>query len=200
MEKIIFATHNKGKIIEMRAILSGLPIEIIDAEEAGVKEEPVEDGETFEANALIKAGYVATLTGEWSAADDSGICIDALGGKPGVHSARWAGEGVDLAEFTLSALEGVPEARRTGCFVSSAVLVSPTGEHWTFTGEIKGRIADALAGEAHPKLPYDRIFIPEGYDVTFAEMSMEEKNGLSHRGRAFRELREWLEAYLRKNS
>lgn len=199
MEKIIFATHNKGKIIEMRAILAGLPITVIDAEAAGVTEEPLEDGETFEANALKKAGFVAVRTGEWSIADDSGICIDALGGRPGVHSARWAGEGVDLAEFTLAAMEDVAVPQRTAEFVSSAVLVSPTGEHWTFTGKIKGRIAAGLSGEAHHhKLPYDRIFIPNGYDKTFAEMSMEEKNILSHRGRAFRELRDWLEVRLKK--
>jgi XTP/dITP diphosphohydrolase len=200
MNKIIFATHNQGKIIEMRSILAGLPVEVMDAEAAGVTEDPVEDGETFEANALKKAGFVAVRTGEWSVADDSGICIDALGGRPGVYSARWAGEGADLVAHTLSALEGVPESQRTARFVSSAVLVSPTGERWAFTGTIEGRIALCPMGKAHAKLPYDCIFIPQGYSKTFAEMGMEEKNGLSHRGRAFRELREWLEAYLQKNT
>lgn len=199
MEKLIFATHNQGKIIEMRAILAGLPVEVMDAEAAGVTEDPIEDGETFEANALKKAGFVAVRTGEWSVADDSGICIDALDGRPGVYSARWAGEGADLAEYALSALKDVPEPQRTARFVSSAVIVSPSGQHWSFTGVIEGRIATSLRGEAHPKLPYDRIFIPEGYDITFAEMSMAEKNGQSHRGRAFRELRDWLEGFLQKN-
>ncbi len=196
MEKIIFATHNKGKLIEMRAILAGLPVEIIDAEAAGIKEEPVEDCDTFEGNALKKASFVAERTGQWSVADDSGICIDALDGRPGVHSARWAGEGVDLAEYTLAAMEDVPGDRRTARFVSCAAIVSPSGEYWTFTGQTEGCISDMLVGEAHPKLPYDRIFIPEGHSRSFAEMSMEEKNILSHRGRAFKELREWLEAYL----
>jgi len=200
IKKLVFATHNPGKIIEMRAILAGLAVEVVDAESQGVTEEPVEDGETFEANALKKAGFVAVRTGEWSVADDSGICIDALEGRPGVQSARWAGEGVDLALFTLSALQDVPIPKRTAKFVSSVVLVSPSGSHWTFTGMIEGQITTEIVGEGHVKLPYDRIFRPNGYDKTFAEMTMEEKNSLSHRGRAFRELREWLEAYLLKNN
>ncbi len=196
MKKLIFATHNNGKLEEMRQILSGLPLEVISAEEAGVFEDPEETGETFAENALLKAKFVTAQTGEWSVADDSGLCIAALNGQPGVKTARWAGKGAsgkELVEFTIQKLFGVPENKRQAYFESVAALVGPNGEEQIFTGKIAGSIALAPMGEAHEKLPYDAVFIPEGSDATFAQIPAEVKNAMSHRGLAFKQLRNWLE-------
>jgi XTP/dITP diphosphohydrolase len=194
--KLIFATHNEGKLREMKNILSDLPLEIVSASEAGVLEEPVEDGATFADNALIKARYVAERAKEWTVADDSGLCVEALGGAPGVFSARWAGEGAtgeEKADKVLKELGDLPAERRNAYFESSLALVSPTGEHWIFSGRINGRITFGRQEiVARPKLPYDAIFIPEGFDKTFGQMTDEEKNALSHRGQAFRDLKGFL--------
>ncbi len=193
--KLIFATHNQGKLKEMRALLAGLAFEVLSADEAGVTEDVIEDGTTFEENSLKKARFVSEKTGEWVAADDSGICIDVLGGAPGVFSARWAGEGGSddaLVSKTLLMMKDVPEEKRDAHFETVATLIDPSGKHWAFKGIVLGHIASAPRGVPRPKLPYDMVFIPEGHDRTFAEMSDEEKNGLSHRGRAFRTLRDFL--------
>lgn len=191
--KLIFATHNPGKLEEMRALLADLEIEVLSAEEAGVTEDVEEDGETFRANAYKKAKFVADRTRQWTVADDSGICIEALGGQPGVYSARWSGGG-ELAAFTLDKLKNVPEAERQAYFMCVLVLIGPDGVAHTFEGRVDGTIPLEPRGEAHPKLPYDSIFIPSGFDQTFAEMPPEQKNALSHRGQAFLKLRSFLES------
>lgn len=193
--KLVFATHNPGKVIEMRAMLAGPAIEVVSAEEAGVTEDVVEDGATFEENAAKKARFVTERTGEWAVSDDSGICIASLGGAPGVHSARWAGEGASgeaLVAKTLESMRGVPADQRGAWFESALVLTAPDGRSWAFTGRVSGGIASSPRGTPRPKLPYDVLFIPEGHERTFAEMSDEEKNSLSHRGLAFQKLREFL--------
>lgn len=193
--KLIFATHNQGKIKEMQALLQDLDIEVLSAAEAGVFEEAREDGKTFAANALKKAAFVTEKTGEWAVADDSGICIDTLGGRPGVLTARWAGEGAsdeDLVNYTLKQLKNVPEDERGAYFQSSLALTSPNGEHWIFEGKIYGIIPERPRGKPRPRLPYDVIFIPEAENRTFAEMTDQEKNSLSHRGLAFKKLKEFL--------
>lgn len=193
--KLIFATHNVGKVKEMRAMLAGLDIEVMSADEAGVTEDVVEDGQTFTENAAKKARFVVERTGEWVVADDSGICIDALHGSPGIHSARWAGENVTaetLIQKILERLDGVSFEKRGAQFVSTLVLVAPNGQEWVFEGKVSGFIAEEPRGTPRPKLPYDVVFIPEGHTHTFAQMSDEEKNSLSHRGLAFRKLREFL--------
>ncbi len=195
--QLIFATHNPGKVIEMQAMLAGLPITVQSADNAGVHEDVVEDGVTFAENALKKARFVSQKTGQWAVADDSGLSIDALDGAPGVFSARWAGEGAsdaDLIQHTLDELQGVPEHRRSAWFESAAALVSPDGQEWVFTGKIDGTIPLQPRGTPRPKLPYDTIFIPDGHDRTFGEMSDEEKNGMSHRGEAFRQLKALLQS------
>ena len=173
----------------MKNILAGLDLEILSAEDAGVIEDVAEDQDTFAGNALKKARFVAEKTGEWAVADDSGICIDALAGAPGVFSARWS-EGAPLAEFTLQKMTGIKD--RSAQFFSCAALATPDGQSWTFEGKIAGHLLEQCRGIAHPKLPYDVIFVPQGSDKTFAEMNDEEKNSLSHRGEAFRQLREFL--------
>jgi XTP/dITP diphosphohydrolase len=196
MRRIIFATHNQGKIQEIREILKGLDVLVVSADEAGVHEDVVEDGKTFEDNALKKAEFVGRTSNEWAMGDDSGICVEALDGAPGIYSARWAGEGAPghkWVELLFSKLEGVPEGKRGAWFETVAVLRSPTGQHWAFSGRVNGTIAVEPRGISHPRLPYDSVFIPEGETRTFAEMTKEEKNAISHRGRAFRKLRDFIQ-------
>lgn len=190
--KLIFATHNPGKVIEMRKLLADLDFDVMSADEAGVTEDVVEDGKTFEENSLKKARFVAQKSGEWAVADDTGICIESLDNQPGIRSARWAGEGVtdqQLIDFTLAQ---ITSENRRAYFESCISLVAPDGREFTFIGKLHGRVALEPTGIPRPKLPYDQIFIPEGQDRTFAEMSLEEKNSLSHRGIAFRKLKEFL--------
>lgn len=199
--KIIFATHNADKVKEMKAILSGLDIEILSVDEAGVTEDILEDGKTFEENAFKKAKFVSEKIGEWVVVDDSGLCVDVLGGEPGIYSARYAGEKASSLEhinFVLGKMKNVPWEKRTATFYTVGVVVSPGGEHWTFVGKVVGRLTLAPRGTMRPKLPYDVIFIPDGDNRTFAEMSDREKNSLSHRGLAFRKLKEFLKEKLRK--
>lgn len=191
--KIILATHNKGKLKEVKDMLADF--QVFGAEEVGVFEDVVEDGETFAENALKKARFVAQKTGEWAVADDSGICIKALGGRPGVHSARWAGENSsdeDKVALTLGKIAESKDIDRSAYFESNVALVSPSGEEHVFVGRVEGKISDKPAGINRPKLPYDLIFIPEGHNRTFAQMSDEEKNSMSHRGRAFEKLKKFL--------
>jgi XTP/dITP diphosphohydrolase len=194
--KLIFATHNEGKIKEMKNILEGTHWEILSAEEAGISEEPVEDGATFADNALLKARFVADKLHEWTVADDSGLCVAAIGGAPGVFSARWAGEnatGVEKADKVLRELGETPAEKRGAYFESSLALIAPDGQNWIFTGRVKGKIAAEKKEKiSRPHLPYDVIFIPEGHEITFGEMTDEEKNALSHRGQAFRDLKKLL--------
>lgn len=173
----------------MRDLLSDLDIEVMSAEEAGVLEDVEEDQDTFTGNSLKKARFVAEKTGQWAVADDSGLCIDALDGAPGVYSARWA-NGADLVEYTLDKMKD--KENRQAYFESAVALVSPTGEERVFAGRVDGFLSNEPRGVDRPKLPYDRIFIPEEYDLTFAEMSDEQKNSLSHRGHAFSQLKEYL--------
>jgi len=195
--KLIFATHNPGKVNEMQDILSGSSIEVISAEQAGIMEDVVEDGRTLAENALKKARFVAKKSRQWSIADDTGLFIRALKGQPGIYSARWAGENStdeDKYEKVLKELAGTPVDKRQVYFETVVALVTTSGKVLTFSGKIDGSISQTPRGKIRPKLPYDNIFIPAGYDLTFAEMSDEEKNNLSHRGKAFRQLKEYLKS------
>lgn len=185
----------------MQEILKDLNIEVLSNPEAGIKEDVPETGETFAENAFIKAGFAAKKTGKWSISDDSGICIKALNDKPGVYSARWAGEGAgdeELVNFTLDRMKNIPEGKRQAYFESSAVIVSPQGKTWTFSGSINGCIAKTPKGKMEKGLPYDVIFIPEGFKQTFAQMTQAEKNSLSHRGKAFGKLKDFIQINLSK--
>lgn len=197
--KIIFATHNPNKVAEMRAILAGLPLEISTALEIGSQDVVEEDGETLEENALKKARYVSSQCGEWTIADDTGLFIDALDGAPGVHSKRWGGKDITpdkLAQFTLHKVHKIPEHKRTATFITAIAIVDPRGNVWTFRGEIRGHIPTKMRGDIRPAFPYDTIFIPDGHDITFAEMSQETKNSLSHRGRALAEVRKFFQEHI----
>lgn len=188
--KLIFATHNQGKLKEMKEMLKGLPVEVLSATEAGIIEDIEETGTTCQENSLIKSKYVAEKTGEWAIADDTGLCIEALDGQPGVYSARWT-DGAPHADFTLEKMKGIEN--RKAYFLSVASLVKPDGGQHIFEGIVNGIITTDKRGVDRPKLPYDLIFQPEGYDKTFAEMSDDQKNSLSHRGKAFEQMKQFLE-------
>lgn len=191
--RVVLATHNAHKVGELRAIVTPLVPglnreEIVGAGELGLGE-PVEDGVTFAENALIKARAVARATGRVAVADDSGIAVDVLGGAPGIFSARWAGRhGDDAANLALlvNQLADVPDAHRGAQFVCAAALVTPDGYEQVWLGEMRGRLARRPAGDGG--FGYDPILIPEGYDVTSAELTAEQKNAISHRGKAFAQL------------
>ncbi len=191
--RLVLATHNRHKLGELRAILHpalpGLELDaIVTAGELGVAD-PVEDGVTFAENALIKARAVAAATGLPAVADDSGLAVDVLGGAPGIFSARWSGRhGDDKAnlDLLLAQLGDVGPAHRQARFVCAAALVVPGGEEVVELGTLEGSLAPAPRG-AHG-FGYDPVLVPVGDTRTCAELSPDEKNAISHRGKAFRAL------------
>lgn len=195
MTRIVLATTNAGKIRELRDILAdaALPIELVGLEEFPQIGEVAETGLTFAENALLKAHAVARGSGLPAIADDSGLCVDALNGMPGVFSARWSGVRADRAtkdkanlDLLLAQLADVPEGRRGAHFACAAALALPTGEEHVVEGAMHGSLLFEPRGAGG--FGYDPIFVPEGYDRTNAELSPAEKNAISHRGRAFRAL------------
>lgn len=188
--KLVLATRNPHKVAELRAIL--LPLlpgaQIVGAEAFDVPE-PVEDEVTFAGNALIKARQLAEATGLLALADDSGICVDAMGGAPGVFSARWCGRhGDDAAnlELLLAQMADVPERHRGASFVCAAAMAAPDGREEVAEGVMRGSLLFAPRGENG--FGYDPIFRPEGLSVSSAELTPERKEAISHRGKAFRAL------------
>ena len=190
MKKIIFATGNAGKMKEIREILKDLDAEVLSMKEAGVEAEIVEDGKTFEENALIKAKIVCKLTGEIALADDSGLEIDYLNKEPGIYSARYMGEDTSYRiknANLIERLEGVPDEKRTARFVCAIVAAFPDGTVKTVRGTMEGRIGYEETGENG--FGYDPIFYLPEYGCSSAELSMEEKNKISHRGKALRAIK-----------
>jgi len=190
--RVVLATRNPGKLAELRRILAAVPnldVELVGLESFPDVGEVAETGTTFGENALLKAYAVAAATGLPAVADDSGLCADALGGMPGVLSARWSGRhGDDAANLRLllAQLADVPAARRGAAFLCAAAVVVPgVGERVA-----EGRLAGVLAGEPRGRngFGYDPVFVPLGENRTTAEMSAAEKDAISHRGIAFRRL------------
>ena len=188
--KLVLATRNPHKVAELRAIL--LPLlpeaQIVGAEAFDVPE-PVEDEVTFAGNALIKARQLAEETGLLALADDSGVCVDAMGGAPGVFSARWCGRhGDDAAnlDLLLAQMADVPERHRGASFVCAAAMAAPDGREEVAEGIMRGSLLFAPRGENG--FGYDPIFRPEGLSVSSAELTPERKEAISHRGKAFRAL------------
>jgi len=181
---LVFATTNKGKLKELEALV-GAGVRVLSAADLPDLPEVVEDAPDFEGNARKKALTVAVVTGEWALADDSGLCVDALGGRPGVHSARYADTVEARNEKLLGELKDVPDEERTARFVCALCLAGPTGELEEARGACEGRIGHAPKGTNG--FGYDPIFVlPDGR--TMAELSRDEKSALSHRGVAFRAL------------
>ncbi len=174
---------------------AGLSIEVCGPNELGGMPEVVEDQDTFTGNALKKARALATLLpdGACSLADDSGLCVDALDGAPGVHSARYAGEDATDSDNTtklLHTLSALGNVDRSGGFQCHLALVSKSGEEQVFQGECRGKIIDERRGDGG--FGYDPVFVPDGFSKSFAELSSAEKAGLSHRGNAMAKLIDWL--------
>ena len=195
MEKnIIFATGNQEKMKEIRMILADIGIPILSMKEAGITADIVENGKTFEENAIIKAKTILELTGDMALADDSGLEIDYLNGEPGIYSARYMGEDTsyDIKNRSLiERLEGVPTEKRTARFVCSIACALPDGRILTSRGTMGGHIGYEIKGGNG--FGYDPIFYLPEFGCTSAELSPEQKNEVSHRGKALREMRRKLE-------
>ena len=195
---LLLASANQGKLRELRTILDGLPVELVGLAQAGLGEPPEveETGDTFLENALLKGRAYAAWSGLAAVADDSGLEVDALEGAPGVRSARYAGPGAsDQAnlDMLLAALTGVPPERRTARFRCAAVLVDPEVGEWHAEAAWEGRLLDAPRGSGG--FGYDPVFLPDGWELTSAEVDQATKDAASHRGQAFRALRPAIEAW-----
>lgn len=197
MNKLIFATGNQNKMREIKAILADMDVEVLSMKEAGIDIDIVEDGKTFEENALIKARAVSKAGNALALADDSGLEVDALNKEPGIYSARYMGEDTsyDIKNMNIiERLEGVPDEKRTARFVCAMAAVFPDGTEQTFVKTMEGRIGYKIAGENG--FGYDPIFFLPEYGKTSAEISPEEKNAISHRGKALRAMEEYLKEKL----
>ncbi|MFJ7997292.1 RdgB/HAM1 family non-canonical purine NTP pyrophosphatase [Streptomyces sp. NPDC096310] len=191
MTRLILATRNAGKITELKAILAdaGLPHELVGAQEYPDIPDVKETGVTFAENALLKAHALATATGLPAVADDSGLCVDVLGGAPGIFSARWSGtHGDDRAnlDLLLAQLADIAPPHRTAHFACAAALALPDGTERVVEGRLPGALRTAPAGTGG--FGYDPILQPDGETRTCAELTASEKNAISHRGKAFRAL------------
>lgn len=191
-DRLVLATHNQGKVRELDALLKPLGIEVIASAALGLAE-PVEDGASFAANARIKAHAVAKACGLAALADDSGLVVQALDGRPGVHSARWAGPEKDFSRAMARVRDELAtrygsfeDADRAAAFVAVLCLAWPDGHEELALGRVEGLLVDPPRGAGG--FGYDPMFQPDGHTQTFAEMAVAEKQALSHRGRAFRQL------------
>ncbi len=201
--RLVLATRNAHKVEELRRILAGAGLagpsgaQLVGADAFPDVPDVAETGATFTENALLKARALVAATGLPAVADDSGIAVDALNGMPGILSARWSGRhGDDAANLALLLAQtaDVPDERRGAAFVCAAALVAPSGEERVVEGVLRGTLARAPRGAGG--FGYDPAFVPEGEARTTAEMPPEEKDALSHRGRAFRELAPFVQALL----
>ncbi len=191
-ETLVIATHNPGKLREIAELVAPFGVNIVSATELGLPE-PEETGETFAANAALKAHAAAEGSGHPALADDSGLAVAALGGAPGIHSARWAGSEKDFAAAMARVERELVEAARTGgardrraAFVCALCLAYPDGREQVFEGRIEGRLTWPPRGERG--FGYDAMFLAEGHEITFGEMEPAEKHKISHRARAFAKL------------
>ena len=190
-DKIIFATSNEGKMKEIRMILADLNREVLSLKEAGIQADIVEDGKTFEENALIKARTVHKLTGALVLADDSGLEVDYLGGEPGVYSARYMGEDTSYDIKNRSIIDRLDQAvgtQRSARFVCAIVAVFPDGEEAVTLGTIEGEIAIEPKGDGG--FGYDPIFFVPEFGATTAQLTPKQKNQVSHRAKALKEMKE----------
>lgn len=193
MKQLVVATRNKGKIIEIHELLTGLVDQINSIADFVNFPETVEDGVTFEENALKKAREAANFTGLPVLADDSGLVVESLDGRPGVFSARYAGEGAGDAannQRLLKELHNIPVDRRQGAFVCVLAYVDPNGSERLFSGRVAGMILSEARGEGG--FGYDPLFLVDGFERSMAELTLAEKNRVSHRSQAFKKFREYL--------
>ena len=189
--QLVLATRNAKKLAELDRLLAGagLDVQILGSDAFSELPEIEETGSTFAENSLIKARAVSTHTGLIAIADDSGLCVDALDGQPGIYSARWAGQGAtdeSNVDLVLEQIREVEPARRTAHFACAAALVLPSGEEYVVQGQVNGVLLTQRRGVGG--FGYDPIFLPDGCDITTAEMTSEQKDAISHRGQAMRAL------------
>ena len=195
--RFVLATHNPGKLREMGEILKDFGIEVVSPRDLGITVDVEETGTTFAENALLKAKAICKEANLAAIADDSGLCVDALNGAPGVYSARYGGEGLDdkgRYMLLLSSLRGAPT--RAAHFACAVACAFPNGDTLTAEGRCDGSIAYAPLGEGG--FGYDPVFLLPGTGKTFGQLTQEEKSAVSHRGRALKDFAGKLEAYLKK--
>jgi len=200
-KEIILSTRNPAKVEQIKAVFKGSPFSILSLTEAEIEGEGIEDGNTLQENAFKKALFVyeASNPKVWTMADDTGIFIEALNGLPGIRSSRWAGENAGTEEITKHTLNKLKDAKdRSATFETAVALISPKGEQFFFSGKVKGKILEAPRCQPQPKMPYSPIFMPDGFNKVWAEMSVEEENKISHRGKAFKRVRDFLENHYGK--
>ena len=198
-QRVLIATQNSGKVREFRRLLEHIPAQFVGLDELPPVAAPREDGSTFLDNARIKAGFYSQRFGQFALADDSGLVVDALDGAPGVHSARYGGDGLsdeDRTDLLLSRMSDVPRENRTARFVCAVVVCGPGmgGEFLHALGMVEGMIT--LEQRGNNGFGYDPVFVPDGEMRTTAEMDSEEKDRLSHRGNAIRAIAPALERLL----
>ena len=193
---IILSTRNPSKAEQIRAIFQGSPISILTLADAKIEGEAIENVTTLKENALKKAlfAHERAQPKTWTMADDTGLFITALRGEPGIRAARWAGENATTEEImlhTLKLLKGAID--RSAIFETTVAMVSPDGHRHFFNGKVQGIILETPRTKPQPKMPYSPIFVPEGNTLTWAEMTIEYENTISHRGKAFTQARAFLE-------
>ncbi|MGD9637577.1 MAG: RdgB/HAM1 family non-canonical purine NTP pyrophosphatase [Alphaproteobacteria bacterium] len=192
--KLVLASHNKGKLVEIKEMLAPFNIEVLSAGDFNL-DEPEETGTTFAENALLKANYVASKTGYTALADDSGLCVNALDGQPGIYSARWAGENKDFIyamNKVNNKLEELKTNDRSAYFACVLALVCPENkEEYTFEGRVEGDLIWPISG--NNGFGFDPMFMPKGYDKTFGELDHSIKQTISHRSNAFKKFKAFLE-------
>ena len=199
---LVIATTNKGKIREIKTLLKGFPVIIKDLNDFGPIPPVVEDGKTFDDNAYKKASFTAKILGLPAIADDSGLCVDALGGAPGILSARYGGEDLSDEERCLKLLKDMEgQANRAAAFHCVLSIAVPQGAALTYEAKCEGLITDTLTGENG--FGYDPVFHYPPYNKTFAQLTMDEKNNVSHRGKVLKELKDefdkvmiWIEQHM----
>ena len=195
MKQIVLTSYNPSKVLQIQTLFGDSSVRVCTQEEVGVVGEALEDGSTLEENARKKIVFArAQLPNAWLMADDTGLFIDALGGEPGIQAAYWGGENLSVEErmqHCLKSLTGFTDRRAT--FRTTVVVSSPTGEEWVFVGEVPGSLLEMPRVAPQPKMPYSALFVPEGDTRSWAEMTTEEENTLSHRGKAFRAVLAFLE-------
>ena len=192
--ELLLASQNPGKLAEMKTLVAGLPFRVLGPRDVGIAEAPEETGKTFLENAILKARYYAVRSGRLTVADDSGLSVDALDGGPGLFSSRFGGEGAsddDRNRLLLQKLEGVPKDRRTARFTSAVAVAQGSDVAFTVQEAVEGLIADEPRGGNG--FGYDPLFFYPPFGRTFGESPREEKDRVSHRGKAFARLRTFLE-------
>lgn len=194
--RVILATNNKGKVEQIMPIFAESGIELITQRDAGIEGEALENGKTLEENSYKKAHYAwGSQYGRCVVSEDTGLFIDALGGKPGVDTAYWAGHNKtdeEVLAFALEALKGVADEKRTATFRTVATVIGPHGQLEQFEGRLSGFLLREPKGVHTPKLPFSSLFVPNGMYKALAQMPLEQENLISHRGLALAKVRYYL--------